>query len=192
MYKRCARAWLVFAFLGLAEAQAQFPGYYDPRFGPDLKLPLDGLNKIMPGLGNSAYLPPLPGTPLGQYMPPPGHSFHNNNGFSKLQNQFGAGTPWPWQNPFTPSHWNFAGWGNGYSPWANYGSWTGPPFGQYGYSGYGQFAPIVGANNGWFPYEPPLGGNPWGFGGGYGWGGASNPFMQNPFAPNNMMFPRLP
>jgi hypothetical protein len=161
--------------------------------GPDLKLPLDGLNKILPGLGNSNYLPPLPGTPLGAYMPPPGHSFRNNNGFSALQNQFGAGTPWPWQNPFTPSHWNFAGMGNGYNggyfPWASGGMWTAPPFGQYGYAGYGQFAPIVGANNGWFPYEAPRG--PWGLSGVPGWSG-TNPSMSNPFMPNNLMFPRVP
>jgi hypothetical protein len=161
---------------------------------PDLKLPLAGL-------GNN-YLPPLPGQPMGAFMPPPGTNMLNGQ-FSALHNAWGAQTPWPFQNPFTPAHWNFQGM-NGYNnnPWMNSGMWTAPPFGQYGYNGaYQGFAPIVGANNGWFPYDAGWGGgNPWMGGMGYGGFGMSgmggmgmgmgNGFGGPMMMPNNMMFPR--
>ena len=97
-----------------------------------------------------------------------------------MHNAWGAQTPWPFQNPFTPSHWNYQGMYNGYNnPWMNSGMWTAPPFGQYGYNGaYQGFAPIVGANNGWFPYDAGFGGNPWMGGGmGMGYGGFGLPGM---------------
>jgi hypothetical protein len=30
----------------------------------------------------------------------------------------------------------------------------GAPFGGYQFSGYGNYSPIVGWNNGWYPYDP--------------------------------------
>jgi hypothetical protein len=201
---RAALAFLV--GLGITPAaQAQFG--QNPFNLPDLKLPLSGL-------GNT-YLPPLPGQPMGAFLPPPGTNMLNGQ-YSPLHNAWGAQTPWPFQNPFTPAHWNYQGM-NGYgNPWLNSGMWTGPPFGQYGYNGvYQGFAPIVGANNGWFPYDAGWGGNPWmggmGYGGfgmtgmgmpgmgmgmGNGLGGPMMPgmMMPNMMMPNmmmpNMMFPR--
>ena len=102
-------------------------------------------------------------------------------------------------NPFTPSHWNFAGFNNYNNPYQAGGLWAGPPFGQYGYGGYGNFAPIVGINNGWFPYEAPWNNNGFGMPGMQGWGGQGwgapgwgMGMGGNPFMPNNLMFQRVP
>jgi hypothetical protein len=174
-------------------AQAQFG--QNPFNLPDPKLPLSGL-------GNN-YLPPLPGQPMGGFLPPPGTNLLNGQ-FSAMHNAWGAQTPWPFQNPFTPAHWNYQGmYAN---PWANSGMWTAPPFGQYNYGGvYQGFAPIVGANNGWFPYDAGWGGNPFMGGGmgGMGYGGFGMPGMPGMGMPGmgmgngfggpmmpNMMFPR--
>lgn len=101
------------------------------------------------------------GNPLNNYF---NNSFYGGagnfggNGFGN--NGFGAyGSPFgnPWQanqfagnqfggNPFTNPYQTPWGFGNMYSNSA--------PFGGYQYYGYGNFAPIVGVNNGWWPYQP--------------------------------------
>ena len=121
--------------------------------------------------GNAAFLPRSGGQRLNnqQFYPfgygNPLNNYHNgvfgNNGFGNNgwnpygNNGFGDnGSPFsnPWQggpfgggvfnNPYqTP--WGF---GNAFSNSA--------PFGGYSFYGYGNFSPIVGLNNGWWPYQP--------------------------------------
>jgi hypothetical protein len=181
---------LVFGAIAAPSAHAQLG--QNPFNLPDPKLPLGGLGNNM--------MAPLPGQPMGAFMPPPGTNLMTGQ-FSAMHNAWGAQTPWPYQNPFTPSHWNYQGMQNGFNnPWAGGGMWNAAPFGQYGYNGvYQGFAPVVGANNGWFGYDTGWN-NPWMGGGmGMGYGGMGLPgmgngmggpaFNQNMMMPN-MMFPR--
>ena len=66
-------------------------------------------------------------------------------------------------NGFGGNGFGFNGFGNngfGYNGGFGYNSFgsnmwgPGPPFGGYQFSGYGNYSPIVGWNNGWYPYEP--------------------------------------
>ena len=84
-----------------------------------------------------------------------GYGFNNPGyGFNGFQNGFGG-----YNNGFgNQFNGNFGGgFGGGFNaPW-NYGNnfyGPAPPFGGYQFPGYGNFAPIVGVNNGWWPYEP--------------------------------------
>lgn len=121
--------------------------------------------------GNSTFLPRAGGQRLNnqQFYPfgygNPLNNYYNgafgNNGFgSNGWNQYGNygfggyGSPYnsafgnPWQgSPFGGGVFN-----NPYqTPW---GFGNSAPFGGYQYNGYGNFAPIVGLNNGWWPYQP--------------------------------------
>jgi hypothetical protein len=89
------------------------------------------------------------------------NGFNSGYGFNGGFNGFGS----PFNNyasPFAAPPWggNLAGAGFYNNPWQNpwglsgniYGP-TGPFFGMQ-YSGFGNYAPIVGVNNGWWPYQP--------------------------------------
>jgi hypothetical protein len=149
---------------------------------PDLKLPLDGLSKvtgwnpnILPPFGQAANGFNMPTTlphPLGPWGAFPTYPWPNGN---PLYNN----GPWMQTNP---AAFGFGLGGYGNNPWQNayasMGLWGAPPFGAYQYYGYGNFAPVVGVNNGWFPYEAPWG-NAMGLGG-MGMQGMAMPGMGMP------------
>lgn len=81
-----------------------------------------------------------------------GNNGFGNNGWNPYSNSSYGGYGSPWQgNAFGGGAFN-----NPYqTPWG-FGNMYGPsaPFGGYQNYGYGNFAPIVGLNNGWWPYQP--------------------------------------
>ncbi|GEM_PF-5591006 len=124
---------------------------------------------------NSTFLPRAGGQRLNsqQFYPfgygNPQNNYYNgvfgNNGYgNNAMNPYanyapgGYGSPFnsspygnPWQgNPFG------GGFNNGFQNPYGFGNMYGPsaPFGGYQFNGYGNFAPIVGLNNGWWPYQP--------------------------------------
>jgi hypothetical protein len=89
------------------------------------------------------------------------NGFNSGYGFSGGFNGFGSQFN-NYASPFAAPPWggNLAGAGLYNNPWQNpwglpgniYGP-TGPFFGMQ-YNGIGNYAPIVGVNNGWWPYQP--------------------------------------
>ena len=104
---------------------------------------------------------------------------YGNPGFNGFGGPYGAGygNPWnggmgnmgPWGGGY--NGFGYGGFGNGsgynggvgynggfgYNGFGNgFGNMWGPgaPFGGYQFSGYGNYSPIVGWNNGWYPYDP--------------------------------------
>ena len=70
----------------------------------------------------------------------------------------GNGNPWnsPYGNPWQGNPWGGGTFNNPWqTPWGFGNIYSNSaPFGGYQYYGYGNFAPIVGLNNGWWPYQP--------------------------------------
>jgi hypothetical protein len=115
------------------------------------------------------------------------NGFNNGMGFNGYNNSFGN----PWAGNFPGGQPNPWGLGGANPAW-NYGNIWGPapPFGGYQFSGYGNYAPIVGVSNGWWPYEPA-----------YNYNHPVNQYLTNLFLqglpkldtfPGNQVQPRVP
>ena len=121
-----------------------------------------------PWLNSQQFYPYGYGNPLNNYL---NNAFYGNTGFNPYGGA-GFGSPWnnpfgnPWQgngfgggfaNPFQANGFGM-GFGNPFTPWGSTTSFIAPPgpFGGYQYYGYGNFSPIVGTNNGWWPYSAPF------------------------------------
>ena len=90
-----------------------------------------------------------------------GNNGYGNNGWNPNGNYAFGGYGSPFNNSWQGNPWQGNPFGGGalnnpyQTPWG-FGNAFGPsaPFGGYQYNGYGNFAPIVGLNNGWWPYQP--------------------------------------
>jgi hypothetical protein len=134
---------LVTGWLYTGTANAQF-GQNTPQAPPNTRF-LPRVNNGYPG--NASFSP--------------FNNYYGNGAFGGNAYQYGYGG-YGWNSwggsGFSPYGSPYSGFGNpwqyGMGGYNNYAWGAGAPFGGYQFGGYGNFAPIVGVNNGWWPYQP--------------------------------------